>query len=80
MKTERYIVYYNKNNEEMAGEININNLDLDYLVTLIKPPETDPLLYKAYEINRELALELANKIGHKFFFDKYYYYLECYQV
>jgi len=80
MKIERNITFYNKSNGELAGEINIDNIDIDFLSNLVKPPKEDPNLYDAYEINKKLASKLRDKLSLKFDFKQFDYFLQCYQV
>ncbi len=79
MEIKRYISFYDKKGENHIGDFNIDNLDLDFLKLLFNPPEKDPLLYDVYEIDEKLSLKLQEKVDFTFDFDKYDYFLECFQ-
>lgn len=80
MKIERNITFYNKSNGELAGKINIDNIDIDFLSNIVKPPKEDPNLYAAYKINKKLGSKLRDKLNLKFDFKQFDYFLQCYQV
>ena len=79
METERCISFYDKKDESHIGDFNIDNLNFNFLKSLFNPPEKDPLLYDVYEIDEKLSLELQKKVDFTFDFDKYDYFLECFQ-
>ena len=79
MEIERCISFYEKDGESYIGDFNVDFLSFDFLSSLFKPPKNDPLLYDVYKINAKLALEIQKKIDFTFDFDKYDYFLECFQ-
>jgi hypothetical protein len=77
----RYIRFFNKDNEEFAGEMPVDIKDTDINILQKKYNNNsktyDPMLYYCYPIKSEDAgffLRLVKK--HRFDFSKFYYFLE----
>jgi hypothetical protein len=79
IRTERFITYFNVNDDDMVGEINIDAIPLEKLLKIVKANEDDPLLYDQYPLNQNQVTDINNLLPEKveFDLDKYEYFLEC---
>jgi hypothetical protein len=80
MKIQRLISWFDKGNDELVGEINVDHISITYLRKLFNPPNKDPLLYYPYTIRQYQANRLARWVTLDFKLDKYSYQLECFQA
>lgn len=80
MKVNRVISWYNKNNDDFVDEIQINNLDLNFLKKIFNPPEKDYLMYDSYKINAKEMDELSKVLNFNIDIEKFDYYVECFQA
>ena len=80
MKIERVISWFDKRNEDLIGEFNVDFISIDILKGIFNPPVEDPLLYNPYDINIEEVNSLKEYINIDFEFDKYTYQIDCFQV
>ncbi|GAB4043111.1 DUF7683 domain-containing protein [Spirosoma litoris] len=80
MKIQRLISWYDKGNDELIGEINVDQIPITYLRKLFNPPGKDPLLYNPYTIRQYQANRLVEWVTIDFKLDKYSYHLECFQA
>lgn len=86
IRTERAIYVYKKTKtkayQKEIQELNVDNIPLDVLKTIVTPKDDDPLLYHGYtlsqvELNKlNVILEINIDPDH----DKFDYVLECYGV
>lgn len=80
MKIERIISWFDRADEELIGEFNIDFIPLDILKGIFSPPIEDPLMYNPYDINIEESEILKNYVDIEFEFDKYTYQIDCFQA
>ncbi|AZI24058.1 hypothetical protein EA772_01380 [Pedobacter sp. G11] len=81
MKIERIISWFNKTNEELLGEYNIDHIDLDILKQIFPSKEEDPLLYDPYTIHRKEAKKLQPYLkDFTFELEKFIYQIDCFQL
>nr|WP_295875530.1 hypothetical protein [uncultured Chitinophaga sp.] len=79
MKIERLISCFDKENEELLQEYNIDFVDINVLKSIFKPSTDDPLMYNPYPIGPKEAEELKAYIDIDINFDKNLYQLDCFQ-
>ena len=80
MKIERTISWFDKSTEELLGEKNIDNIDLEVLKTIFKPNSEDPLMYNPYTIHNEEAEKLKKIIDIQFDLDRFIYQVDCFEI
>ncbi|HCN49439.1 MAG TPA: hypothetical protein DIT10_10135 [Chryseobacterium sp.] len=81
MKIERLISWFDKKEENLIGEYNIDTLSLDVLKEIFTPsPEEDPMMYDPYIIHQQESEALKKYIDLEFDFDRYIYQIDCFQV
>jgi len=80
MKIERIISWFDRRDEVLIGEFNIDFIPLDILKETFRPPIEDPLMYNPYDINIEESEILKKYVDIEFEFDKYIYQIDCFQV
>jgi hypothetical protein len=80
MEVNRVISKYDKESEELVGEVNIDDIDFLLLKKIFNPPAEDHLMYNPYEIGEKERIEIGRLKSIKFEPDKYDYYLECFQA
>lgn len=80
MKVQRVISYFDLITDELVGEIELKNIDLNTLQSIFDPPKSDNLMYNSYEIKEKEKGKLSEYLNIKFDFLNYAYYLECFQV
>lgn len=80
MKIERIISWFDRADEELIGEFNIDFIPLDILKGIFNPPIEDPLMYNPYDINIEGSEILKKYVDIEFEFDKYTYQIDCFQA
>ena len=80
MKIERIISWFDRRDEELIGEFNIDFIPLDILKETFRPPIEDPLMYNPYDINIEESEILKKYVDIEFEFDKYIYQIDCFQA
>jgi len=80
MKIERIISWFDRGDEELIGELNIDFIPLDVLKETFSPPIEDPLMYNPYDINIEESEILKKYVDIEFEFDKYTYQIDCFQA
>jgi len=80
MKIERDISWFDKTTERFVAEKNVDFIDLSILREIFQPPDEDPLMYNPYPIRETEANKLSQHLDFKYEFEKYNYYIECYDV
>lgn len=80
MKIERIISWFDRRDEVLIGEFNIDFIPLDILKETFRPPIEDPLMYNPYDINIAESEILKKYVDIEFEFDKYIYQIDCFQV
>ena len=74
---KRYINFYNKNDENLAGEISVN-IDINILQNKYNNKINDPMLIYSYPIKPEDANFFIQFLGdNNFDFLNFDYFLEC---
>ena len=76
-KLTRAINYYEKENEEAAGEIVLPEDSLNKLQKIFQRPNDD-LMYEIYPISLYEANELTRIFNIDFNLEQYDYFLDCY--
>ncbi len=76
MELTRQIDVFNRDNEELVQEILVENFNLERVTKVFDIPSEDPLMYNPYEITSKNCGIFP---GVNFDFNKYQYYLACYQ-
>jgi len=79
MEIERLISYFDIKTEEFVGEYNIDNLDFNFLKSIMNPKDDDPLMYGSYILNIDQAKKLAPFVNLGFNFNDYIYQIDCFQ-
>ncbi|HLX54180.1 MAG TPA: hypothetical protein VKR58_09570 [Aquella sp.] len=79
IRTERFISFFNVSDDDMVGEINVDAIPLEKLITIVKANEDDLLLYDQYPLDQNQLTEKNNLLPKIMEFDqnKYEYFLEC---
>jgi hypothetical protein len=81
IRVERFITYFSVKDEEkyMVGEINVDAIPIEKLLTIVKAKEDDHLLYDQYPLDQNQLIEINNALPKKVEFDleKYEYFLEA---
>jgi hypothetical protein len=54
IRVERYITYFNKGDHLELGEINVDVIPFEILLTIIKAKDDDPLLYDQYPLDEHV--------------------------
>ncbi|QQT52137.1 hypothetical protein I6I98_17910 [Sphingobacterium multivorum] len=80
MKIERIISWFDRRDEGLIGEFNIDFIPLDLLKETFRPPIEDPLMYNPYDINIGESEILKKYVDIEFEFDKYIYQIDCFQA
>jgi len=80
MKIERIISWFDRSTEELLGEQNIDNINLEDLKDIFKPGVDDPLMYNPYTINAIEADKLKKIIDIEFDLKSFFYQIDCFQV
>ena len=80
MKIERVISWFDRSTEELLGELNIDNINLEILKAIFKPEAEDPLMYNPYTINAEEANKLKKVIDIQFDLEHFFYQVDCFQI
>ena len=84
LRTERSIVFYNNNDNdhEIAGEVNIDPISVDQLLTIVVPRDDDLELYYGYILSEEQLEKINELVVNKIVpnFETYYYVLECFGI
>lgn len=80
MKIERIISWFDRRDERLIGEFNIDFIPLDLLKETFRPPIEDPLMYNPYDINIAESEILKKYVDIEFEFDKYIYQIDCFQA
>jgi hypothetical protein len=80
-EVNRHISFYEKNGGKYIGEISLNNVDLNDLLTLItlQKYKNDNLLYDCYLLDKKMLEQISVLAIQSFILDldKYEYYLEA---
>ena len=81
-RIERTINIYSKNGDDLLEEINIDNISIDKLKSIVTPREGDPLLYLGYELNGKQLESFNRELGNilNIDFTLHYYILECHGI
>lgn len=80
MKIVRIISWFDRRDERLIGEFNIDFIPLDLLKETFRPPIEDPLMYNPYDINIAESEILKKYVDIEFEFDKYIYQIDCFQA
>ncbi|MGF7028207.1 MULTISPECIES: colicin E3-like toxin immunity protein [Bacteroidota] len=80
MKIGRIISWFDRRDERLIGEFNIDFIPLDLLKETFRPPIEDPLMYNPYDINIAESEILKKYVDIEFEFDKYIYQIDCFQA
>ncbi|WP_286752579.1 MULTISPECIES: DUF7683 domain-containing protein [Sphingobacterium] len=80
MKIERIISWFDRRDEGLIGEFNIDVIPLAILKETFRPPIEDPLMYNPYDINIAESEILKKYVDIEFEFDKYIYQIDCFQA
>ena len=86
VKTVREIIVYKKTTNDWLGEtveeINVDELSLEVLKTIVTPNDGDPFLYDGYVLDNEQLNALGELLGKRIVADheKFDYCLECYGI
>ncbi|MDF2852916.1 MAG: hypothetical protein K0S31_3601 [Sphingobacterium multivorum] len=80
MKIERIISWFDRRDEGLIGEFNIDFIPLAILKETFRPPIEDPLMYNPYDINIAESEILKKYVDIEFEFDKYIYQIDCFQA
>ena len=86
LKEERTINVYKKIKgkflEDAVTEINIDFIPLEFLQEIIVAIDDDPLLYNAYDLNKEQIDKLNPYLEKQIVpdFKRFEYWLECYGI
>ncbi|MGJ1234590.1 MULTISPECIES: DUF7683 domain-containing protein [Sphingobacterium] len=80
MKIERIISWFDRRDERLIGEFNIDFIPLAILKETFRPPIEDPLMYNPYDINIAESEILKKYVDIEFEFDKYIYQIDCFQA
>ena len=78
MQVVRTISIFNKSDEELIKEINVDSISLERLKDIFKPTNEDPLMYYTYKISEAEAGELSKLTELDFDFSNYIYQLDCF--
>ena len=78
MDIERVISTYE--NDSFIEEYDVSNIPFEELKKLFVLKQNDPQMYDPYEISVDIGLNMSSLIPDiKFHFEKYEYFLECFQ-
>jgi hypothetical protein len=82
MQLQRFISVFDKANEKMLKEINIDYIPLKILRKIFTTKEDDPQLYDPYSIRKKEGLLLTQYLEPPiiFDFDQFIYQLDCFQI
>ena len=80
MKIGRIISWFDRRDERLIGEFNIDFIPLDLLKETFRPPIEDPLMYNPYDINIAESEILKKYVDIEFEFDKYIYQIDCFHA
>ncbi|HWZ21967.1 MAG TPA: hypothetical protein VNW06_04900 [Cytophagaceae bacterium] len=80
MKVVRLISWFDKFDDTLIGEYNVDNVSLEVFKSIFNPPPEDYLMYNPYTITEEEVEKLKNVIDFEFDFNKYFYQLDCFQA
>jgi len=76
MDIQRQIDVFDRVDEKLIQEIPINDFNLEMMSQIFELYEKDPLMYMQYEIEE---IHKGHFPGVDFDFNKYVYFLACYQ-
>lgn len=75
----RYISVFDRRTERLIREIPLHEmLSLSELKAIVIDNHDDPLLIESYPIDQKVAAKFVEKTGEAFDFDKFIYYLDCF--
>jgi hypothetical protein len=79
---QRVLCLFQKDGEDLLHEIDISNLEIDFLKQWFNPIDDDPLLYGPYQVNFEFYKELCKTIieCRNYNWEDYDWYMECYTL
>ncbi|MES2653132.1 MAG: hypothetical protein V4663_15430 [Bacteroidota bacterium] len=81
MQIERVISWFNKTNEELSGEYNVDHIGLEILKKIFDPKKEDPLMYDPYTISSKEAKEISQYLNDFVFdFENFIYQIDCFQT
>ena len=80
MKVCREISWFVKDGEDCVGDVNVDNIPLEFLIEIFNPAEDDPLLILVYTIESDKSKRLAEWVDVDFDYKKYQYFLYCWQA
>lgn len=80
MKIERIISWFDRRDEGLIGEFNIDFIPLDLLKETFRPLIEDPLIYNPYDINIAESEILKKYVDIEFEFDKYINQIDCFHA
>ena len=79
VNVERSIHIYDRRNNKLIEEINIDTISLEQLLTIVIPKDGDPLLYDQYELDQDQMFKMVKvlKCSITIDFDSFNYVLIC---
>jgi hypothetical protein len=80
MGVSREISWFEKDGDELIGDINVDHIPFDRLKEIFTPLTDDPLLYYVYSINPVQSSLLTEWVELTFDYTKYQYFLYCWDA
>ena len=80
MKIERVISWFDRKNESLIGEYNVDFIPFETLKSIFNPKLDDPLMYNPYDIHIEHIDFFKKYVDIEFDLDKYIYQIDCFQI
>ncbi len=76
---DRYLRWYEKNGNKFIGEIKIDKVSIDVLITIFNPPDNDIHMYDCYPVNNSQWEHLNTLVDIYFEYNEYDYFIESEQ-